>query len=183
MCRKYGYLNSRVLLYRQDELRALELKLLDLDKVGSEKDQITLRSREMDERKSQERGLLINKIDQKLKEYNDVVQRIRSFAMLQRATERNYNTVHHWIEEEAPLVQEEAATFNKERDFVAVVDVKEGAWFESRVETMLSRFGGSFIRVQSSISRHIYGGDMNIRAKGLLSTAPLYREARSHQYR
>ena len=147
MCRKYGFLHSRVLLHRQDELRVLELKLLALDRVGNEKDDITLKSREMDERRSQERGLLINEIDQKLKEYNDIVQRTRSFAMLQRATERNYNSVCHWVDQEAPLVQEEAATFGKDRDFVAVVDAKEGSWFDGRVETLLSNFGGDLTRV------------------------------------
>jgi hypothetical protein len=148
MCRKYGFLHNRVLLYRQDELRELEQELLKMDKQANKADDTTLKSRTREERfTGEERRALINKIDDKLKEYNDIVQRTRSFATLQRATERNYTSVRNWVDHKAPLVQDEASTFYKDRDFVSVVDAKEGSWFDGRVETVLSRFGGPVTRV------------------------------------
>jgi hypothetical protein len=133
ICRKYGFLHNRVLLYRQDELRALEQELLFMDKAANKLDDTMLKCRTREERSSGERRDLINRIDAKLLEYNDIVQRTRSFATLHRATERNYN---------APLAQDEASTFNKDRDFVAIVDAKEGSWFDGRVESVLSKLGG-----------------------------------------
>lgn len=146
ICRKYGFLHNRVLLYRQDELRELEQKLLSMDKAAGKTDDTMLKCRMREQRTSDDRRHLINEIDDKLKEYNDIVQRTRTFATLQRATERNYKSVCNWIHHSAPLVQEEASTFDKDRDFVAIVDAKEGSWFDGRVETALSRFGGSFTR-------------------------------------
>jgi len=147
LCRKYGFLHNRVLLYRQDELRELEQELLKLDKKANEKSEIAVKSRIAEERiLGLERQDLINRIDGKLSEYNDIVQRTRAFATLQRATERNYNSVRNWVDHSAPLEQNEASTFYKDRDFVSVVDAKEGSWFDGRVETVLSKFGGSVTR-------------------------------------
>ncbi|KAF2821076.1 hypothetical protein CC86DRAFT_411384 [Ophiobolus disseminans] len=147
MCRKYSFLHNRVLLYRQDELRELEQELLDMDKTVHKQDPIKLQCRTREEKVGLEadkcqRGALINKIDDKLREYNDIVQRTRAFATLQRATERNYTSVRNWVDQSAPLEQNEASTFNKDRDFVSIIDAKEGSWFDGRVENLLSNFGG-----------------------------------------
>jgi hypothetical protein len=83
---------------------------------------------------------------------DDIVQRTRSFSSLSKATERNYKSVTGWLNHSAPLVEEEATTFSRDRDFVAIVDPKEGSWFDSTVETALSRFGGSFTRVSLRFS-------------------------------
>lgn len=150
MCRKYGFLHNRVLLYRQDELRELEQELLSMDKAANKTDDTMLKCRTREERSSGARRDLINKIDDKLREYNDIVQRTRSFATLQRATQRNYNSVRNWVDHSAPLEQAEASTFYKDRDFVSIVDAKEGSWFDGRVETALSNFGGPLTRVSDA---------------------------------
>jgi len=70
LCRKYGFLHNRVLLYRQDELRELENQLLDLDAEDEELDDRALRSRVRDDkREGCRRKALIQEVDDKLKEY------------------------------------------------------------------------------------------------------------------
>ena len=77
MCRRFGWLNSRVLLYRQDELAQLEETLIDMDDEDiTYKGGLTLQSRkEDDDREDIEeqysRKTLINQIDTKLKEYRE----------------------------------------------------------------------------------------------------------------
>ncbi|ORY17224.1 hypothetical protein BCR34DRAFT_555651 [Clohesyomyces aquaticus] len=153
ICRQYGFLHNRVLLYRQDELRELEQKLLVMDNITQEKDDTMLKCRMREERETDERRALINRIDDKLREYNDIVQRTRSFATLQRAMKRNHTSVWNWIHNNAPLVQAEASTFNQDRDFVAIVDAREGGWFDTLIEPALSKFGGSIGR-QMFIPKH-----------------------------
>jgi hypothetical protein len=152
ICRKYGFLHSHVLLYRQDELRELEQELLAMDKTVNKTDDTMLKCRTREERSSGERRNLINKIDDKLCEYNDFVQRTRAFATLQRASQRNHNSVRYWVHNSGPLVDAEASTFSKDRDFVAIVDAKEGSWFDGRVETILSKFGGPITRVSDFLA-------------------------------
>lgn len=76
ICRKYGFLRSRVLLYRQDELRQLERDLLDADQEDAQDCPLALRSRKTDEERPQDafsRKPLIQKIDAKLKEYGETL--------------------------------------------------------------------------------------------------------------
>ena len=79
IARKYGFLRSRVLLYRQDELAVLERDLvaLDEDDAENEDQKIRLRSRKVDEQADTDpvysRKVLIQKIDDKLKEYGKLI--------------------------------------------------------------------------------------------------------------
>lgn len=74
MCRRFGFLHSRVLLYRQDELTDLENKLIDMDGLDKDELPLALTSRKIDDGRDDieeqyTRKTLINTIDQKLKEY------------------------------------------------------------------------------------------------------------------
>ena len=76
VCRKYSFLRSRVLLYRQDELSKLEDTLVALDQEDAETDdesRLALMSRKTDEAREEDprysRKTLIQKIDDKLKQY------------------------------------------------------------------------------------------------------------------
>ena len=73
IARKYGFLRTRLLLYRQDELSVLEKGLLALDKDDKENRQLALQSRQHDEDTDDDpegsRKVLMGKIDDKLKEY------------------------------------------------------------------------------------------------------------------
>lgn len=78
MCRRFGWLNSRVLLYRQAELADLEETLLEMDKEDNAyRGGITLHSMKEDDERVDikdpqlSRKTLINKIDTKLKEYRE----------------------------------------------------------------------------------------------------------------
>lgn len=78
MCRRFGFLHSRVLLYRQDELSNLENQLIKMDDEDKEECPLGLKSREFDELRDDfeeqyTRKFLINTIDQKLKEYGTLV--------------------------------------------------------------------------------------------------------------
>ena len=70
MCRRFGFLHQRVLLYRQDELRDLEDQLIRLDDEDREEMPKALKSRKLDDvREGSYRSGLIQTIDDKLKEY------------------------------------------------------------------------------------------------------------------
>lgn len=78
MCRRFGWLNSRVLLYRQAELADLEETLLEMHKEDiAYRDGITLKSKKEDDERldiedsQYSRKTLINKIDTKLTEYRE----------------------------------------------------------------------------------------------------------------
>jgi hypothetical protein len=69
--RKFGYLQSRLLLYKQDELRHLERELDRQDRVHERESPNDLRSRERDDaRNPNGRKVLFERIAKKLREYS-----------------------------------------------------------------------------------------------------------------
>jgi hypothetical protein len=65
LCRKFSYLQSRLLLYKQDVLGELGRDLDDVDRADAKKSLILLASRERDDaRSSGDRKKLIVKISQ-----------------------------------------------------------------------------------------------------------------------
>jgi len=79
MCRRFGFLHQRVLLYRQDELRDLEDQLVRLDDEDQEEMPKALKSRKLDDvREGSYRKGLINTIDDKLKEYGSRFLQVQS---------------------------------------------------------------------------------------------------------
>lgn len=69
MCRRFGFLHSRVLLYRQDEIAQLETQLVELDADDAVNNPRALISRDFDEQQDSTRKELILSIDEKLKQY------------------------------------------------------------------------------------------------------------------
>ncbi|KAI9881094.1 MAG: hypothetical protein M1830_008252 [Pleopsidium flavum] len=139
MCRRFGFLHSRVLLYRQDELAQLENDLMSLDEEDAEKGSKALISRKLDEaRQDCPRKALIQGIDEKLKEYDELVLRCQAFASLKKASTRNYNSFANWIHNKKPLSREESKFVKHNEDLIALADGQEGGWFDGFVEDILS---------------------------------------------
>lgn len=74
--RRFGYIHSRLLLNKQDELRELEASLRDMDLIDarSEHGALCLKSRELDEEREEvqrlgPRSALLEKIEQKTLQY------------------------------------------------------------------------------------------------------------------
>jgi hypothetical protein len=71
--RKFGFLQARILLNKQDELRELEKDLDRLDKVDQGKDPSLLKSREKDTATNGRRKKLLYDIEEKFKEYGHLI--------------------------------------------------------------------------------------------------------------
>jgi hypothetical protein len=69
--RRFGFLQARLLLARQDELRGLEERLDLLDEKQAEEKPRLLHSREDDDIKSGERKELLLEIEEKFKNYGN----------------------------------------------------------------------------------------------------------------
>lgn len=157
MCRRFGFLHDRVLLYRQDELTQLERELVEMDSLDEKEDPLSLISRKRDDAREFEitRKGLIDKIDSKLKQYgktnipfisfhskgffvDDLAQRIRATLTFPKPSTRNYNSFYKWINNQKPLSREETEFVQHGYDFVALAEKQEGGWFDGILEDVLS---------------------------------------------
>jgi hypothetical protein len=71
--RRFGFLQARLLLYKQDELRRLEMELDNMDQTDAKENPIILQSRRKDDAEVGERKKLLQTIDLKLKEYGTLL--------------------------------------------------------------------------------------------------------------
>lgn len=71
--RRFGFLQARLLLNKQDELRELEKDLDRLDKVDQAKDPSLLKSREKDDAVDGRRKKLLYDVEEKFKEYGHLI--------------------------------------------------------------------------------------------------------------
>ncbi|KAL8904970.1 MAG: hypothetical protein Q9207_002923 [Kuettlingeria erythrocarpa] len=140
MCRRFGFLHSRVLLHRQDELAELEKQLIALDEEDLELEPLALQSRRRDDQRIEQpsRKSVIDKIDTKLKDYDELVMRMRSMAAVPRPSERNYGSFYSWMDNVKPLCREEHKFVKHRDDFIALAEKEEGEWFYNVLEDILS---------------------------------------------
>jgi hypothetical protein len=137
MCRRFGVLHARVLLYRQDELADLERRLAQIDHEDSlnEEGRQFLSSREMDEEHRQD---LVDEIDRKLKAYDELVLRCQSLIAMRQPARRNFTSLATWIDNEKPLCVEESDFIHRGADFVTLAAPQEDGWFDGLVEDVLT---------------------------------------------
>ncbi|KAL8630262.1 hypothetical protein Q9189_004035 [Teloschistes chrysophthalmus] len=119
-----------------------------MDDEDVDLDPLALQSRRLDGDRTEEpsRGSLIEKIDTKLKQYDDLVRRIRSSAANPRPLERDYASLYHYIDNEKPLCREETNFVTHHDDFIALAEKQEGGWFDGVLEDMLGIFPRSITR-------------------------------------
>ncbi|KAK7710576.1 hypothetical protein SLS57_008343 [Botryosphaeria dothidea] len=151
ICRRYGLLHMRLMLHRQDELRELEDELMSLDADSKADDSRCLTSRELDDELDPAgRKELLEKIDVKLKQYDELVLRARQMAALPPVPERNFNSVKTYVENRAPLCENEVQIMERQQDFVSLVEPREGSWFDAMLEDFLSKLPVSIAKRRST---------------------------------
>jgi len=160
--RRFGFLQSRLLLDKQDELRELENDLDRMDKVDYKKDPTLLKSREKDDANTGRRKRLLVEIGDKFKDYGNrrsslactelkpIVQLLnaaRDLATYHRPSSRDYSSVKSYFDEEAPVCNSESYIYYRE-DLVTLKPGRENAWLDAVVEKILQKCSCRIVRVR-----------------------------------
>jgi hypothetical protein len=157
--RRFGYLQARVLLDKQAELRELERDLEDLDSDHAETNPLWLRSRELDNVECERHKSLLREIEQKYKEYSkllqlsskvemkililslaDILIKGQTIAGFDRPNEKDYARVQFYFQKKAPLCRlEQGYIYNKE-DIVTLKPDRDSTWLDVTVEKIPQKF-------------------------------------------
>ncbi|RDL34322.1 uncharacterized protein BP5553_07450 [Venustampulla echinocandica] len=134
--RRFGVLQARILLYKQDELRGLEEKLDRKDKVHSDPE--LLLSRERQDQGGESRKELMREIGEAFKDYAQLLAIARDIATLSQPPPSDYMSVYNYFQQNRPLCQEEAHIYHQE-DLVALKPAREHSCLDSLVEKMFRK--------------------------------------------
>ncbi|KAL8740282.1 MAG: hypothetical protein Q9190_007000, partial [Brigantiaea leucoxantha] len=153
MYRRFGFLYSRILLSKQDELRELEDTLDDMDKRDSLRDEHSrkcLMSRTKDfHRKTTDgrkpRSVLIQEIEKKLYEYGQILLQNQQLVAMNHPSTRDHLSVQYFMEngfEEngkhmRPLIKADTEFVYRAEDLITLRPGRESAWLDAFVERLL----------------------------------------------
>ncbi|KAK0667915.1 hypothetical protein QBC41DRAFT_322954 [Cercophora samala] len=126
--RKFGRLSTRCLLYLQDELSEMELRLDRMDK--SHHGSISRRRDTHPHRKA-----LVGLIQEKLQTYNNLVLQRAEMQKLKAANSSQSRSYELWVNEMKPVVEEELESLRHEDDRI-VLGGPDRDWLYKKIERL-----------------------------------------------
>ncbi|KAL9110402.1 MAG: hypothetical protein Q9227_005133 [Pyrenula ochraceoflavens] len=133
--RRFGYLSSRLILEKQDDLRQLEQELERADKR-----QVKLCAEELKTRRCiegqapTEQHFILKKIEDKFHEYCTILRNTREVAAYNKPTTREWKAVKTWLSNVNPLYPAEQHFADFKEDLITLRSGREHAQLESAVD-------------------------------------------------
>lgn len=166
--REFRYLQCRVLLHLQDEIRALETQLWRMDEKDSVNDPHSLECRELDDAHNGRRKILIDRIQQKLVQYGKSQMRVCALcfhvnthsctgellclssrlAALERPSTFDRTSIQNFFKRNRPLVSQEGYIGNRD-DLVTLKADRDEAWLDRQILRLLVRTNNCVLSVSS----------------------------------
>lgn len=135
--RSYNYLHSRVILSLQNEIGELETQLERLDDADdNEEDSHKLKS---GRKAGTDRAELLNKIREKLIQYDEIMTKGRDMNAFQRPSDRDYKNLRTWYYRKTPLVDRESKWIKMRDDLVTLRQGREWAGFDGWIESWIQK--------------------------------------------
>lgn len=138
--RSFSYLQARILLFKQDEMRTLEEQLDALDAEDKNEYPDALYMRLSDEGRSHERRELLSKIETKYLEYAQFLNTAHQLAALNKPGSGEYESVSHYLTGMKPVERSERSYINHVEDLVTLRPGREHAWLDTAIEKLLKLF-------------------------------------------
>ncbi|KUJ19493.1 uncharacterized protein LY89DRAFT_731891 [Mollisia scopiformis] len=137
--RRFGILQTRLLLYKQDELRLLESRLDDLDQNCLASDHTLLASRAREDMVSDKRNILMSEIESKYQAYGELLILSRDIASLESPTLRNYLDIKRYFDLCKPLSLEETY-IGHQSDIITLMPSRDITWLDNLIQKMFDKF-------------------------------------------
>ncbi|KAM0124315.1 hypothetical protein ACHAP3_010457 [Botrytis cinerea] len=134
MYRRFGHLQARLLLDKQDELRALELRLSYMDEVFENKYPDRNYSRERAHAESTDYKNLLAKIERNMKEYAELLTFAQTFANFDRPMASDYLQVKNYLDYKVRLCARDQDYIAKRDDLITLKPSRENTWLDTKIE-------------------------------------------------
>ena len=164
--RRFGFIQSRLLLEKQDELRELEEKLDRLDKIEADAGDWIPETRDLPERYLEPRKKLMDVLEKRFCAYGkfghssiflyvkanissaSLVDAAQKMVSLNQPSQSDLLSVRYYMEQQKPLVEEEASWKDKEEDMIILRGGREHAWLDASIEKLLKLFHCKLLEVR-----------------------------------
>ncbi|KAI9685826.1 MAG: hypothetical protein M1822_004104 [Bathelium mastoideum] len=138
--RRFGYLQSRLLLEKQDELHKLEKKLDSMENYYLDKtaNPLVLQTRDLTEEEgAPQRAVLFKQIEERFREYSTLLVAAQHLVSFNKPASGDYRSVVNYMKEVGPVIQKEGEWVRHLEDLVTLRSGREHAWLDSGIEHLL----------------------------------------------
>ncbi|KAL9079221.1 MAG: hypothetical protein Q9157_001890 [Trypethelium eluteriae] len=135
--RRFGYLQSRLLLEKQDELRKLETTLDEWDERDGKQDPDKVNRRDLSEEDAAPRRALFVQIEEKFRDYASLLTVAQQLVSFNKPAASDYKSIINYMNQVAPVPKREAAWVRCREDLVTLRHRREHAWLDSGIEHLL----------------------------------------------
>jgi len=148
--RRFGFLQTRLLLEKQSSLQLFEQELDELDTSETQgdgnEDILCNRDPHPDETHASRRNELMTSIEITYRDYVSLLQAAQAMVLLNKPSSSEFASVENFMNNEKPLIQEEGSFVYRKEDLVTLRPGREHAWLDSTVERLLRIFNCTFIQ-------------------------------------
>ena len=156
--RRFGYLQSRLLLEKQDELRKLEKKLDLMDDHNKTVNPTLLQMRDLTEEEgAAPRKALFTQIEERFREYSmhhrwlelhssnikylaSLLITAQQLVSFNKPASGDYKSVVNYMKEVEPVIQKERDWVRRLEDLITLRSGREHAWLDAGIEHLLKFF-------------------------------------------
>ncbi|RYP92954.1 hypothetical protein DL770_000914 [Monosporascus sp. CRB-9-2] len=131
--RRFSYLRTRLLLYKQDNLSVLQERLEDVDRSAT----IGLRLGSHRRDNNEQRKTLIKEIDVALADYDSMLERDHRMLAYERAKSRAVTSLRDWIEGAGSISREETKYLSQLDDLLQIAMLDDSASLNIRISRNL----------------------------------------------
>ncbi|KAK5733769.1 hypothetical protein LTR17_009473 [Elasticomyces elasticus] len=139
--RRFGYLQSRLLLDKQDELRQLESQLDNMDRFEENPAGLITRSGQGQLRKE-----LLAQIELKFRDYASLLGTAHELMSFNRPADSEHQSVLNYMFNEAPIHDTESQYIYCKEDLVTLRPGRENSWLDRSIEKVLQPLNCSIVR-------------------------------------
>ncbi|KAF2432801.1 hypothetical protein EJ08DRAFT_630152 [Tothia fuscella] len=136
--RRFGYIQSRLLLNKQDELRELEesLDLYDQRQFRTQPLDVMTRS-DLAGTDAKDRQQLFEKLEHRFCSYANLISSAQQLVALNRPAKSDFMSVYNYMNKNQPLKEEEQEWIKCREDLVTLRPGREHAWLDASLEHLL----------------------------------------------
>ena len=163
--RRFGFLQARLLLDKQDELRTLEKSLDEMDYITSRTEPHKLRTRDLEEEDAKPHKAMLQRIEKAFCEYGSnpfpfrrksvtyrlelaqILGAAHQLMSLNKPAPGDYKSVEAYINNEKPLEQAEGSYIYRKEDFITLRAGRDHAWLDTSIERLLQVFNCRLVEV------------------------------------
>ncbi|TGO10039.1 hypothetical protein BTUL_0146g00170 [Botrytis tulipae] len=138
--RRFGFLQTRLLLNKQEEMRVLERRLYHIDRYYGRNEPARLRSHDICNAIDDDHRNIVVECEKKYNEYAQLLTHARTLASFDKPRAADYLRLKDYFDRFPPLCGDEQEWILLQDDLITLKPTRDNTWLDTLIERIPERF-------------------------------------------